>query len=125
MLLMAVLCNIAPAALIRLFSDDPAVITVGDEYLRIVSWTFPLSGLIFVCSSMFQAMGNTMPSLVASVTRVVVIAVPAILLSATPGFRIPRKIDAFDQMIRRFRVDPAPLRAPRSATGRRARAVAR
>ena len=88
MLLMAVLCNIAPAALIRLFSDDPAVITVGDEYLRIVSWTFPLSGLIFVCSSMFQAMGNTMPSLIASVTRVVVIAVPAILLSATPGFRL-------------------------------------
>ena len=36
MLLMAVLCNIAPAALIRVFSNDPAVIAVGDEYLRIV-----------------------------------------------------------------------------------------
>jgi putative MATE family efflux protein len=88
MLLMAVLCNIAPAALIRVFSNDPAVITVGDEYLRIVSWTFPLSGLIFVCSSMFQAMGNTMPSLIASVTRIVVIAVPAVLLSRMPGFHL-------------------------------------
>ena len=37
---------------------------------------------------MFQAMGNTMPSLVASVTRIVVIAVPAIALSTTPGFRL-------------------------------------
>jgi putative MATE family efflux protein len=88
MLLMAVMCNLFPAALIRVFSDDPAVIAVGDEYLRIVSLTFAFSGLIFVCSSMFQAMGNTMPSLVASVTRIIVIAVPAIALSSTPGFRL-------------------------------------
>ena len=50
----------------RVFSKDPAVIAVGDEYLRIVSWNFVASGVIFVASSMFQAMGNTMPSLIAS-----------------------------------------------------------
>ena len=88
MLLMAVLCNIRPAALIGLFSNDPAVVAVGDEYLRIISLNFVASGLIFVCSSMFQAMGNTMPSLIASVTRVIVIAVPALLLARTPGFEI-------------------------------------
>jgi Na+-driven multidrug efflux pump len=37
---------------------------------------------------MFQAMGNTMPSLIASVTRIVVIAVPAIALSTASGFRL-------------------------------------
>ena len=37
---------------------------------------------------MFQAMGNTMPSLVASVTRIVVIAVPAIAFSTMPGFQL-------------------------------------
>ena len=73
---------------IRVFSDDPAVIAVGAEYLRIVAWTFVASGLIFVCSSMFQAMGNTMPSLIASVTRIVVIAVPAIAFSTMPGFQL-------------------------------------
>ena len=88
MLLMAVVCNLVPAALIRLFSHDPAVVAVGDEYLRIVSWTFVPSGLIFVCSSMFQAMGNTIPSLVASVARIVVIAIPAIMLSRLPGFAL-------------------------------------
>ena len=88
MLLMAVLCNVVPAALIGFFSSDPAVIAIGDEYLRIVALTFAFSGLIFVCSSMFQAMGNTMPSLIASVTRIVVIAVPAIALSSTPGFKL-------------------------------------
>jgi putative MATE family efflux protein len=88
MLLMAIVCHLVPAALIRVFSNDPAVIAVGDEYLRIVAFTFVFSGLIFVCSSMFQAMGNTMPSLIASVTRIVVIAVPAIALSSSPGFRL-------------------------------------
>jgi MATE family, multidrug efflux pump len=88
MLLMAVLCEIAPATLIGIFSNDPGVIAVGNEYLRIVALTFALSGLIFVCSSMFQAMGNTMPSLIASVTRIVLIAVPAITLSTTPGFKL-------------------------------------
>ena len=88
MLLMAVLCEIAPAALIGIFSNDAGVIEVGNGYLRIVALTFAFSGLIFVCSSMFQAMGNTMPSLIASVTRIIVIAVPAITLSSTPGFRL-------------------------------------
>jgi Na+-driven multidrug efflux pump len=44
--------------------------------------------LIFVASSMFQAMGNTVPSLVASGTRILLVAVPAILLSRTPGFQL-------------------------------------
>jgi putative MATE family efflux protein len=74
MALFAVLAHIAPAALIGIFSDDPAVIAVGDEYLRISSLNFVASGLIFVTASMFQAMGNTIPSLVTSFTRLVVVA---------------------------------------------------
>ena len=42
----------------------------GDEYLRIISWNFVASGLVFVTSSMFQAMGNTIPSLLASFSRI-------------------------------------------------------
>src|ERR1051325_2581829 len=88
MLLMALLCELAPAALIGVFSNDAGVIEVGNGYLRVVALTFAFSGLIFVCSSMFQAMGNTMPSLIASVTRIVIIAVPAIALSTLPDFRL-------------------------------------
>ena len=84
----AVICNIAPAALVAIFSDDPAVIHVGDEYLRIISWNFVASGLIFVTSSMFQALGNTIPSLLASVSRVMIIAIPAILLSRLASFEL-------------------------------------
>jgi Na+-driven multidrug efflux pump len=70
------------------FSKDPAVLAVGTEYLRIASWNFIASGLIFVASSMFQAMGNTVPSLVASGARILLVCVPAILLSRTAGFQL-------------------------------------
>src|SRR4029453_17533659 len=65
-----------------------AVIGVGEEYLRIVSWSYIASGIIFVASSMFQAMGNTIPSLVSSFTRIVGTAVPVMYLSKMPGFTL-------------------------------------
>ena len=74
--------------MVRVFSDDPQVVAVGDEYLRIVSWNFVASGVVFVSSSMFQAMGNTLPPLMASFVRIVVVAVPAFLLSRLPGFAL-------------------------------------
>lgn len=88
MAVVVALCHIAPEALIGIFTDDPAVVAVGDEYLRIVSWNFIASGVIFVSSSMFQAMGHTIPSLVASVCRLALIAVPAITLSRLPAFEL-------------------------------------
>jgi putative MATE family efflux protein len=88
MVLLIIVCLIAPHALIGVFSKDPAVLAVGVEYLRIASWNFLASGMVFVVSSMFQAMGNTVPSLVASGTRILLVAVPAILLSRTAGFQL-------------------------------------
>ena len=88
MVVLIIVAQIAPRSLIAAFSKDPAVLDVGGVYLRIVSWTFIASGLIFVASSMFQAMGNTIPSLIASGVRVLLVAVPAILLSRTPGFQL-------------------------------------
>jgi len=85
---LAILYHIAPDALIRIFSKDPQVIAVGAEYLKVISWSFFFSGLIYVNSSMFQAMGNTVPAVVASFTRIVLVAVPAVLLSRQPGFQI-------------------------------------
>jgi len=88
MLLFAIACNIAPAALIGIFSRDPAVIATGTQYLRIISWSYVASGFIFVASSTFQAMGNTIPSLITSVVRISLSAVPAVILSRLPGFEL-------------------------------------
>jgi putative MATE family efflux protein len=88
MVLFAIVCHIAPAAMVGGFSKDPAVIAVGGEYLRIISWNFVASGLIFVASSMFQAMGNTVPSLVASAVRIGLLSVGALALARMPGFQL-------------------------------------
>ena len=39
--------HIAPEALVRLFNSDPEVVAYGAEYLRITSWNFLASGLVF------------------------------------------------------------------------------
>jgi putative MATE family efflux protein len=88
MTVLVVLSHVAPEAMVRVFSDDPAAITVGEEYLRIVSWTFVASGLVFVSSSMFQAIGNTLPPLMTSFSRILLIAVPLYFLSRMPGFEL-------------------------------------
>ena len=88
MLIFAAVCHVAPAAMIRFFSNDPNVVAVGDEYLRIVSWNFVASGIIFVGSSMFQAIGNTIPPLITSFLRLVLVAVPILMLSGNPHFTL-------------------------------------
>jgi putative MATE family efflux protein len=88
MLVLTVLCHIAPDALVRVFSRDATVIAFGSEYLRIVSWNFVASGLVFVLSSVFQGLGNTLPALGSSALRLVLFALPAYLVSQRPGFEM-------------------------------------
>lgn len=88
MLALTLLCQWRPELLIRGFTSDPEVIGVGAEFLRIISWNFVAQGLIFSCSGMFQAVGDTLPSLYASATRVVLTAIPALWLSSRPGFQL-------------------------------------
>jgi Na+-driven multidrug efflux pump len=80
--------QVAAVPMMRVFTSEAAVISVGEEYLRIVSWSYVASGVIFVTSSMFQALGNTIPSLISSFTRIVGTAVPVLFLSRVPGFSL-------------------------------------
>jgi len=88
MIVLAVVTWLGSDAMMSIFSSDPMVIAVGEEYLHVVAFNFIASGVIFVGSSMFQAMGNAMPSLLASFARIVVIAVPVFLLAQLPGFTL-------------------------------------
>jgi len=74
--------------LIRIFSRDPRVIAFGSEYLRIVSLNFISAGIVFTTSSVFQGIGNTLPPLFSSLTRLMLFAVPALFISRMPGFEI-------------------------------------
>jgi Na+-driven multidrug efflux pump len=54
----------------------------------VISWNFVATGIIFTCSGMFQALGNTVPALISSATRVAIFAVPAVWLSSRAGFAL-------------------------------------
>jgi Na+-driven multidrug efflux pump len=49
---------------------------------------FVPSGIVFVSSSMFQALGNTIPSLVSSLIRTSLLVIPAYLMSRMNGFAL-------------------------------------
>jgi Na+-driven multidrug efflux pump len=83
-----VVCKIAPDALVGLFSRDAGVVAFGAEYLRIISWNFVASGIIFVGSSTLQGLGNTRPALLASSLRLVLFALPALWMSHQPWFEM-------------------------------------
>jgi putative MATE family efflux protein len=75
-----------PTPLIAFFTNDPAVIELGVFFLRVMAFSFVASGVIFVSSSMFQAMGYTLPSLLASGLRLLLVAIPVTVLAQRPGF---------------------------------------
>jgi Na+-driven multidrug efflux pump len=83
-----VLCLTAPAYLMSAFSNDPDVIAIGTEYLRVVAFNFVASGIIFVSSSMFQAMGHTIPPLMTSFGRSVIVGSAVVLIAQIEGFRL-------------------------------------
>jgi putative MATE family efflux protein len=88
MLVLTFLVWLVPTALIRFFSNDGRVIAFGSDYLRIVSLNFVSAGVVFTSSSVFQGIGNTWPPLLSSMTRLFLFALPALLISHTPGFEI-------------------------------------
>ncbi len=70
------------------FTSEADVIEVGSHFLRIASFNFVASGLIFTCSGIFQGLGHTWPALAATASRIVTFMLPAIWLSTTPDYRI-------------------------------------
>ena len=88
MLVLAIVTWMMPGTLIHFFSKDQAVIDFGSDYLRIVALNFVAAGIVFTSSSMFQGLGNTIPPLLSSASRLLVFALPALWLSYQPGFHI-------------------------------------
>jgi Na+-driven multidrug efflux pump len=88
MLVLALLAHFVPRPMIRAFSNDPHVIEFGSDYLRIAALNFVAAGIVFTTSSIFQGIGNTLPPLFSSVTRLFLFVLPALLLARTPGFEI-------------------------------------
>lgn len=88
MLAITLVCQWRPEWFIELFSRQPDVVSVGATYLRIISWNFIATGLIFTFSGAFQALGNTWPSLLSSASRLLTFVLPAVLMSRSASFSL-------------------------------------
>ncbi|SFL19359.1 MATE family efflux transporter [Lysobacter sp. cf310] len=88
MLGLTALCQWRPQWLVGVFTQETAVIAVAAQFLSIISLNFVASGLIFTCSGMFQALGNTLPAFASSASRMLSFALPAIWLSTRPDFEL-------------------------------------
>jgi putative MATE family efflux protein len=87
-LVFVVLFHIAPGALLMPFTHDPAVLIAGTEFLRIISWNLMAIGVTFACVGVFTGLGNTVPSLIGSATRIALIVGPAWWMSTyNPNFQ--------------------------------------
>lgn len=88
MLVVTLLCQWRPEWLVRGFTSEPEVIEVATQFLRLISWNFAASGLIFTCSGIFQGLGHTWPALGSSASRLLTFMLPAIWLSTQPWLEI-------------------------------------
>jgi putative MATE family efflux protein len=86
MLTLTVFCQFGSHLLMHIFTYEEAVVSVGATMLMITSWNFAANGIIFSCSSMFQGLGNTWPTIGSSIIRLFVFIAPAIWLSQQPHF---------------------------------------
>ena len=88
MLIFALVARFMPMPLLRPFSSDPMVLVTAADYLRTTSWSFVASGIIFVVSSLFQAVGNSVPPLIAAAFRTGVMVVTLLVIQDAPGFKL-------------------------------------
>lgn len=71
-----------PAQLLKLFDASPHMLEIGVPALRIISLCFIFAGYGIVMSSVFQALGNAVYSLIMSVARQLVVILPVAYLLA-------------------------------------------
>ncbi len=88
MIVLTLLCQTRPEWLVAGFADDPEVVEVASHFLRLISWNFAASGLIFTCSGIFQGLGHTWPALASTSSRVLTFMLPAFWLSTVPWLEI-------------------------------------
>jgi putative MATE family efflux protein len=88
MVLMTFFCQWGSAWVLAGFTKDPTAIRVGTQYLQIISWNFVASGFVFTCSAVFQGLGNTVPAVVSSASRLVSFVLPVLWLSRQPHFEM-------------------------------------
>jgi putative MATE family efflux protein len=73
-----------PGLLLRIFSNDPALVEMGAVATRVVVLAFPTVGFQVVAGGMYQALGKPIPAFVLALLRQVILLIP--LIAILPPF---------------------------------------
>ena len=74
-----------PDKLLLMFNASAEMLQIGEPALRLISFSFLLAGFNIICSSVFQALGNGVYSLIISIIRQLVVLVPVAFLLSQMG----------------------------------------
>jgi putative MATE family efflux protein len=74
--------------LVHAFTTQRGPALVATEFLKIISLNFIATGIVFTSSAAFQGLGNTVPAVLSSATRIVSFVGPALWLASRSHFEI-------------------------------------
>ena len=77
--------QLIPQVLLGMFNPSEEFLRIGCSALRIISWHFPVAALCIILGASFQALGNGIYSTVTSLTRQLVVLLPAAYLLSLTG----------------------------------------
>lgn len=80
MLLLSILCLWGPHWLFSPFTSDVEVLAYASGFIAITCWNFVPTGVVATCSGMFQALGYTLPALLASFIRLSLFGLPLLVI---------------------------------------------
>lgn len=77
--------QLIPGSLLDMFNASPQMLEIGIPALRIISLSFVFAGYCIITSSVFQALGNGIYSMIVSIVRQIVILLPVAYLFSKTG----------------------------------------
>jgi len=75
-LVIAAIAFLIPEVLIQAFTREPAVVVIGTQYLRIVSFTYVLYAVMFVSNGVINGAGHTLATTVISMIALLAVRLP-------------------------------------------------
>jgi putative MATE family efflux protein len=88
MVVLTLFSQLGSAWVVRAFTKDPTALGVATQYLKVISWNFLANGIVFTCSGVFQGLGNTIPAVLSSASRLLSFILPALWLASQPHFEL-------------------------------------
>ena len=85
MLIGLIVIQLIPGALLGMFNASPQMLEIGVPALRTISLSFVFAGYCIITSSVFQALGNGIYSMIVSIVRQIVILLPVAYLLSRIG----------------------------------------